>query len=114
MLVVSLMFVVLGALASEAAVYKMKIHSVGSDMHASTFALKDFKKYVEEKSKGQIQVSLHINASLGGDRQATEAMQLGTLVSPTASVWQSQETQKEPSKYFPRGRGCGHRRLGRH
>ncbi len=79
MLVVSLMFVVLGALASEAAVYKMKIHSVGSDMHASTFALKDFKKYVEEKSKGQIQVSLHINASLGGDRQATEAMQLGTL-----------------------------------
>ena len=56
MLVVSLMFVVLGALASEAAVYKMKIHSVGSDMHASTFALKDFKKYVEEKSKEQIQV----------------------------------------------------------
>lgn len=63
----------------EAATYKMKVHTVGSETHASSIALKEFKKHVEEKSKGQIQVSLHINASLGGDRQAVEAMQLGTL-----------------------------------
>lgn len=73
------LFVFLTGAASEAATYKMKIASVGSDQHPSTPALQEFKKYVEEKSGGQIQVSLHINASLGGDRQATEAMQLGTL-----------------------------------
>ncbi len=70
------LFSVCGA---EAETYKMKIHSVGVDTHASSFALKDFKKFVEEKSKGQIQVVSYLNATLGGDRQAVEAMQLGAL-----------------------------------
>lgn len=74
-----LLFVFMVVAGSEAATYKMKIASVGSDQHPSTPALQEFKKYIEEKSNGQIQVTLHINASLGGDRQATEAMQLGTL-----------------------------------
>ncbi len=78
-LVMSLLFVFLAVAGSEAATYKMKIHSVGSEQHPSTPALQELKKYIEEKSKGQIQVAIHINASLGGDRQATEAMQLGTL-----------------------------------
>lgn len=79
-LVLSLLFLFLCAAGSEAAAkYKMKIHSVGSEQHASTPALREFKKYVEQKSNGQVEVSLHINASLGGDREATEAMQLGTI-----------------------------------
>ena len=73
------LLIMLASGGSEAAAYRMKIASVGSEQHPSTPALHEFKKYVEEKSGGQIQVSLHINASLGGDRQATEAMQLGTL-----------------------------------
>lgn len=73
-------FTMLTAGLTEAATtYKMKIGSVGSDTHPSTPALRDFKKYVEEKSNGQIQVTLHINSVLGGDRQMIEAMQLGTL-----------------------------------
>ena len=78
--VIALLFVFLFSVCGFAAEpFKMKIHSVGADTHASSFALKDFKKYVEEKSKGQIQVILYLNATLGGDRQAIEAMQLGTV-----------------------------------
>ena len=79
--VVMLFVFLFSVFGAEAATYKMKIHSVGADTHASSFALKDFKKFVEEKSKGQIQVVLYLNATLGGDRQAIEAMQLGTLES---------------------------------
>ncbi|MDR3353524.1 MAG: DctP family TRAP transporter solute-binding subunit [Synergistaceae bacterium] len=78
LLVLSLLF--LTAAGSEAAAkYKIKIHSVGNEEHASTPALKEFKKHVEEKTKGDVEVSLHLNASLAGDREATEAMQLGTI-----------------------------------
>ena len=65
--------------AMAAKVYKMKLHTVGSETHQAHQSLLDFKKYVEEQTKGGVQVTLHINAALGGDRQATEAMQLGTL-----------------------------------
>ncbi|MDL2264699.1 DctP family TRAP transporter solute-binding subunit [Synergistaceae bacterium OttesenSCG-928-I11] len=67
------------SVADAAAKYRIKIHSVGSDTHPSTPALHEFKKFVEEKSNGQIEVGLHINAALGGDREAIEAMQLGTV-----------------------------------
>lgn len=77
-LAVGLLFVLLAGGGAEAA-YKIKIASVGNEQHPSTPALREFKKHVEEKSKGQIQVSIHLNASLGGDRESTEAMQLGTL-----------------------------------
>ena len=38
-----------------------------------------FKKYVEEASKGAIQVEPYINGVLGGDRELCEALQLGTV-----------------------------------
>lgn len=65
--------------AMAAKVYRMKLHTVGSETHQAQQSLLDFKKYVEGETKGGVQVTLHINAALGGDRQATEAMQLGTL-----------------------------------
>ena len=37
-----------------------------------------FKDYVEEKSAGSIEVHLYPNSELGADRQATEAVALGT------------------------------------
>ncbi|MDR1884721.1 MAG: DctP family TRAP transporter solute-binding subunit [Synergistaceae bacterium] len=79
-IVMGLLFVLLSLPAAEAAAkFKMKLHTVGAETHASVPSLREFKRYVEEKTGGDIEVSLHINASLGGDRQAIEAMQLGTL-----------------------------------
>lgn len=65
--------------AMAAKTYKMKLHSVGSETHQAHQSLLDFEKFVEEKTDGGVEVSLHINAALGGDRQVTEAMQLGTV-----------------------------------
>ena len=79
LVVCALMVLVSAQSAMAAKVYKMKLHSVGSETHQSQQSLLDFKKFVEEKTNGEVQVTLHINAALGGDRQATEAMQLGTV-----------------------------------
>lgn len=88
--VVALALLVMSAHSALAASgFRMKIHSVGSDAHPSTTMLHEFKKYVEENSGGRISVSIHNNAQLGGDRQATEAMQLGTIecgVLPTTTI----------------------------
>jgi len=47
-----------------------------------------FKAYVEEQSKGAIEVQVYPNAELGGDRQATEGVALGTIqmALPSSSV----------------------------
>lgn len=79
LVVCALMVLVSAQSAMAAKVYKMKLHSVGSETHQAQQSLLDFKKFVEEETKGEVQVTLHINAALGGDRQATEAMQLGTV-----------------------------------
>lgn len=65
--------------AMAAKTYKMKLHSVGSETHQAHQSLLDFEKFVEEETDGGVEVTLHINAALGGDRQATEAMQLGIV-----------------------------------
>lgn len=65
--------------AMAAKTYKMKLHSVGSETHQSHPSLLAFKEFVETETDGGVEVTLHINAALGGDRQATEAMQLGTI-----------------------------------
>jgi tripartite ATP-independent transporter DctP family solute receptor len=78
--VIGLSFALLLSSVSEPAPrFKMKLHTVGSETHASALSLREFERDVEEKTGGGIDVSLHINASLGGDRQAIEAMQLGVL-----------------------------------
>ncbi len=80
MLAMCAMLVLVSAQSAMAAkTYKMKLHSVGSETHQSHPSLLAFKEYVEEKTDGNVKVSLHINAALGGDRQVTEAMQMGTI-----------------------------------
>lgn len=59
--------------------YHMKIGSVGNEQHPSTLALQDIKAFIEEKTNGDIEVSLYLNSSLGADRQLAEGMQLGTI-----------------------------------
>lgn len=47
-----------------------------------------FKPYVEEQSEGRIKVNLFPNGQLGGDRQAIEGVQMGTIdmTIPAAAV----------------------------
>lgn len=70
---------VASASAVSAKTYKMKIHSTGNERNQSTPPLKQFAKTVEEKTNGDVKVTIHFNGVLGGDRQATEGMQLGTI-----------------------------------
>ncbi len=79
LLLMCALMVLASAQSATAKVFRMKLHSVGSETHQSHPSLLDFKAFVEENTGGNVQVTLHINAALGGDRQATEAMQLGTV-----------------------------------
>ncbi len=78
-LVLCLSLVILSVSAASAKTYKMKIHSTGNEKNQSTPVIKEFAKTVEEKTNGGIKVTVHFNGVLGGDRQATEGIQLGTI-----------------------------------
>lgn len=69
--------------------YTIKLAYVVPETQSTHIAAKEvFKKYVEEKSEGRIKVELYPNGQLGGDRQAIEAVQLGTIqmTIPAAAV----------------------------
>lgn len=69
--------------------YKIKLAYLPPEAQSTHIGARDyFKKYVEEKSKGQIVVELYPNGVLGGDRQVIEAVQLGTIhmTIPAAAV----------------------------
>lgn len=60
--------------------YIVKIASVVPETQSQHIALRDFfKKYVEEKSGGRMVVEIYPNGQLGGERQAIESVQLGTI-----------------------------------
>lgn len=60
--------------------YTIKVGYIGSDTHPTMKAMKDvFVKEIEQGSKGKIKVELYPNAQLGGDREMSEAVQMGTL-----------------------------------
>ena len=65
---------------TEAAPIKMKLAYVVPETQSTHIAaVKYFKPYVEKHSKGKIVVELYPNGQLGGDRQAIEAVGLGTI-----------------------------------
>jgi tripartite ATP-independent transporter DctP family solute receptor len=69
-----------GSVSSEAAAkYKMKYAGVGSDTHPNTKAAAELAAFLAEKSNGELEMSVFRNAALGGDRQVTEGMQIGTV-----------------------------------
>ena len=60
--------------------YTIKVGYIGSDTHPTMKAMKDvFVKEIEQGAKGKIKVELYPNAQLGGDREMSEAVQMGTL-----------------------------------
>ena len=66
--------------AAFAAEFTIRVGSIVSDTHADMITMRDvFKPMVEKESGGRIAVELYPNAQLGGDREMTEAVQLGTL-----------------------------------
>ncbi|MDD7650442.1 DctP family TRAP transporter solute-binding subunit [Cloacibacillus porcorum] len=73
-----LLFFVNSCLAADK--YIVKIASVVPETQSQHIALRDFfKKYVEEKSGGRMVVEIYPNGQLGGERQAIESVQLGTI-----------------------------------
>ena len=60
--------------------YTIKVGSIVSDTHADMVAMRDvFVPQVEKESNGRIKVELYPNAQLGGDRELSESVQLGTV-----------------------------------
>lgn len=69
--------------------YTIKLAYVVPETQSTHIAAAEvFKPYVEEQSQGRITVELYPNGQLGGDRQAIEAVQLGTIqmTIPAAAV----------------------------
>jgi tripartite ATP-independent transporter DctP family solute receptor len=66
--------------AGAATEYTIKVGSIVSDTHPDMVVMKStFVPYVEGKSGGRIKVELYPNGQLGGDRELTESVQMGTL-----------------------------------
>jgi tripartite ATP-independent transporter DctP family solute receptor len=66
--------------ASAAVEYTIKVGSIVSDTHPDMMVMKStFIPLVEGKSEGRIKVELYPNGQLGGDRELTESVQMGTL-----------------------------------
>ena len=57
----------------------IKLGHVEPEDRSTHKATVKFKQYVEEQSAGKIAVEIYPNGQLGGDRQETEAVALGTI-----------------------------------
>jgi tripartite ATP-independent transporter DctP family solute receptor len=67
---------------SRAAVkYRIKLGGVGSETQPSGIGMREFAEFMKEGSNGEIDVQVYFNATLGGDRQVCEGMQIGTVES---------------------------------
>jgi len=76
-LAAALLFTCVPAFAAEITI---RVGSIVSDAHVDMIAMREvFVPEIEEASNGRIRVELFPNAQLGGDRELTEAVQLGTL-----------------------------------
>lgn len=74
--------------AADSKVTTLKIGHVEPENRSTHKALLDFKKKVEERSKGSLKIEIYPNGSLGGDTQLTEAVATGSLdmALPSTSV----------------------------
>ncbi|MDR3254547.1 MAG: DctP family TRAP transporter solute-binding subunit [Synergistaceae bacterium] len=60
--------------------YTIRVGSIVSEIHPDMVAMRDvFVPQVEKESGGRIKVELYPNAQLGGDRELTEGVQMGTV-----------------------------------
>lgn len=66
--------------ASAASEYTIKVGSIVAETHPDIVVMKStFVPYIEEKSGGRIKVELYPNAQLGGDRELSESVQMGSI-----------------------------------
>ncbi|MDR1730911.1 MAG: TRAP transporter substrate-binding protein [Synergistaceae bacterium] len=66
--------------AAFAADYTIRVGSINSEAHPDLVAMQEvFVPRVEKESGGKIKVELYPNGQLGGDREMSESVQLGTL-----------------------------------
>jgi tripartite ATP-independent transporter DctP family solute receptor len=80
-LLVLAIFAIIGAAQrASAAEYTFRIAFIGPEAHGQYIALNEtFKKQVEERTQGRIEVEIYPNAQLGSDRQAIEGVSIGTI-----------------------------------
>lgn len=64
----------------------INLGSTGTEGTAAVVGLEKFKEEVEKQSNGKMQVKLHINGSLGGEREVLEAVELGTIEATATST----------------------------
>jgi TRAP-type transport system periplasmic protein len=76
----------LSGIAFAAAPVKARISLCNSQTHPQSIGMQLFKKYVEEKTKGGVQVALYYNSQLGGERESVEQVKSGSLEMATASA----------------------------
>jgi len=73
--------------ASAKPEYVMKVAYVVPEEQSTHICARDyFKKYIESKSAGRIEVELYPNGQLGGDRQAIESVSIGTIEATIPAV----------------------------
>ena len=64
----------------------INVGTTGTEGTAAVVGLEKFKEEVEKQSNGKIQVKLHINGALGGEREVLEAVTLGTIEATATST----------------------------
>lgn len=79
MIMVGMFLSVSLALPAAAAKLKMNIGSTYGPDAPVHFGLEKFKELVEQRSKGEMEVHLHIGGAMGGEREVFEAMSSGGL-----------------------------------
>ncbi len=78
MVVCGIFFAAGAALAAPE--FTIKVGTIVAETHPDMVVMnKVFKPYIEEKSGGRIKVELYPNAQLGGDRELSESLQMGTI-----------------------------------
>lgn len=65
---------------------KIRISVCNSLTHPQTLGLQIFKNYVEERTKGDLQVAIYPNSQLGAERESVEQVKNGSLEMATASA----------------------------
>jgi len=78
-LFVAMLALTLTALPGEAAKMKINIGSTYGPDAPVHFGLVKFKELVEQRSKGEMEVLIHVGGAMGGEREVFEAMSSGGL-----------------------------------
>lgn len=65
--------------ASGEAEMKFVVGSVFTETDIGGVTMKEFEEYVEKESDGRIDVEVHYNGALGGEREMLEGLKMGTV-----------------------------------